>query len=154
MDFDEGQTVTLVSCFVCHVKAKGSQSLRPQSSSSGDSFQVPYKVATMSDLVKQTTGDDEDELETGGEPIPLPHVSTPILEKVIAFCTHYKTKEEMTPIETPLKSNRLEEMVQPWYVEFIKVERSVLFALVAAANFMDIKVSDFLCSYPPATKVS
>lgn len=117
-----------------------------QSSSSGDSFQVPYNVATMSDLVKQTTGDDEDELETGGEPIPLPNVTTPILEKVIAYCTHYQTVEAMQTIETPLNSNRIEEMVQPWYVDFIHVEKSVLFDLVAAANFMDIKpLLDLTC---------
>lgn len=71
--------------------------------------------------------------------IPLPNVSAFILSKVIEYCKHYQQVEVMTPIVTPLKSSKLDELVQSWYVEYIKVERTVLFDLVAAANFMDIK---------------
>jgi Skp1 family, dimerisation domain len=30
-------------------------------------------------------------------------------------------------------------MVQPWYAEFVKIDRELLFDLVAAANYMNIK---------------
>lgn len=52
----------------------------------------------------------------------------------------------MTNITTPLKSNRIEEIVQEWYAEFVDVEQMMLFELVTAANFMDIKqLLDLTC---------
>lgn len=100
----------------------------------------------MSNLVNETFDDNEDEDESD-EPkqVPLPNVSTPILEKVIDYCKHYQ-EEPMTPIQTPLKSSKLEDLVQSWYADFVKVDKNVLFDLVAAANFMDIKpLLDLTC---------
>jgi S-phase kinase-associated protein 1 len=115
-------------------------------SKEGKEFVVPISVAYLSNLVKETipeTNDDEDdenkpEGEKPMEEVPLPNVATEILEKVVAFCTNYK-KEEMTPIQTPLKSNKLDDLVQPWYCAFVKVDKNTMFDLVAAANYMDIK---------------
>jgi len=45
----------------------------------------------------------------------------------------------MTEITTPLKSEKLDELVQQWYSDFCNVENAMLFALVTAANYMDIK---------------
>lgn len=57
----------------------------------------------------------------------------------------------MTPITTPLKSNRINEIVQSWYANYISDivaavavaavadQHTLLFELVTAANFMDIK---------------
>lgn len=98
----------------------------------------------MSKLVEETIGDDDEEIEDDSE-VPLPNVSTPVLEKVLEYCKHYQ-EEPMTAIQTPLKSSKLEELVQPWYAEFVKVPRALLFDLVAAANFMDIKsLLDLTC---------
>lgn len=104
------------------------------------------QVARMSKLVEETIGEDGDEDDDEEEmEVPLPNVSTPVLEKVLEFCKHHQ-EEPMTPIQTPLKSSKLEELVQPWYAEFVKVPRALLFDLVAAANFMDIKaLLDLTC---------
>jgi hypothetical protein len=52
----------------------------------------------------------------------------------------------VTPITTPLKSNRIEEIVQEWYANFVNVDQTLLFELVTAANFMDIKaLLDLTC---------
>lgn len=111
-------------------------------------YEVPRKVAIMSNLVNETLGDDDDDGEGEGAAnpeIPLPNVSADVLGKVIEFCKHYQ-EDELRPIQTPLKSNRLEEIVQEWYVEFVKIDRNLLFDLVAAANFMDIKpLLDLTC---------
>jgi len=90
--------------------------------------------------------DQEEDDDSGKmEPIPLPNVTSKVLEKVIAFCTHYR-EDEMTPIQTPLKSNQLDQLVQEWYADFVKVDKDLLFSLVAAANFMDIKqLLDLTC---------
>jgi S-phase kinase-associated protein 1 len=99
----------------------------------------------MSQLVAETLegdeGDDSDEVKD----IPLPNVSASVLQKVIEFCKHYQ-EEAMTAIQTPLKSSKLEELVQQWYADFVKIEKNMLFDLVAAANFMDIKpLLDLTC---------
>lgn len=93
----------------------------------------------MSSLVATTIDDDdEDDDEDNVREIPLPNVKNAVLIKVIEYCTHYK-EEAMNPIKTPLQSSKLEELVQAWYVNFVKVEKDFLFELVTAANFMDIK---------------
>ena len=52
----------------------------------------------------------------------------------------------VTQITTPLKSSKIEEIVQEWYAEFVKVDQRMLFELVTAANFMDIKaLLDITC---------
>jgi hypothetical protein len=53
---------------------------------------------------------------------------------------------KVTPITTPLKSMKLDEIVQQWYADFVEVDQVMLFELVTAANFMDIKsLLDLTC---------
>lgn len=97
----------------------------------------------MSNIVKETVEDDSDD---DVQEIPLPNVKATVLAKVIEYCTYYQTKEPMTQITTPLKSSKIEEVVQQWYADFVKVEQVLLFELVTAANFMDIKpLLDLTC---------
>lgn len=112
-------------------------------SKEGDAFPVPVEVAKMSELVSQMIDDEtEDELPE----IPLPNVKASILQKVIEFCTQYK-KEPMQDIEKPLKSSVMAEVVQKWYADFVSVEQPVLFELILAANYMDIKpLLDLTCA--------
>jgi S-phase kinase-associated protein 1 len=62
---------------------------------------------------------------------------------------HHKYAKKVTPITTPLKSNRIHEIVQSWYANYIAdilVDQTLLFELVTAANFMDIKsLLDLTC---------
>lgn len=96
----------------------------------------------MSQLVSETfDGDDDDDKsdpEKVTKDIPLPNVSSEVLEKIIEFMQHYQN-EQMTPIEPPFKSEHLDDLVQKWYADFVDVDRELLFDMVAAANFMDIK---------------
>ena len=113
-------------------------------SKEGDVYDVPIAVAKMSTLVATTIDDDAEDDDEIRE-IPLPNVKDAVLTKVIEYCTHYKD-EPMTPIQTPLKSSKIEDLVQPWYANFVKVEQALLFELVTAANFMDIKpLLDLTC---------
>jgi len=112
-------------------------------SQEGDNFQVEKKVAMMSELVKTMIPDDEDE---EAQEIPLPNVKTQILAKVLEFCKHY-SEESMNEIEKPLKSANMNEVVQEWYANFVDVEQEVLFELILAANYMDIKpLLDLTCA--------
>lgn len=118
-----------------------------QISKEGESFTVDVSVAKMSKLVESTIDedDDDDDDEEQGQEIQLPNVKAVVLAKVIEYCEHYKL-EEMTPITTPLKSSKIEDLVQTWYADYVKLEQVLLFELVTAANFMDIKpLLDLTC---------
>ena len=113
-------------------------------SQEGEQFNVPVDIAKMSELVK--TMFDTDQPEDEVQEIPLPNVKTSILSKVIEFLSHYKG-EPMTEIEKPLKSSNMNEVVQEWYADFVNVEQEILFELILAANFMDIKpLLDLTCA--------
>uniref|UniRef100_A0A6S9ADC6 S-phase kinase-associated protein 1 n=1 Tax=Ditylum brightwellii TaxID=49249 RepID=A0A6S9ADC6_9STRA len=112
-------------------------------SKEGDSYEVPVAVAKMSELVKTMIEEDDDDEVTE---IPLPNVKAAVLAKVIEFCTHHRT-EPMTEIEKPLKSAVMAEVVQKWYADFVNVEQVLLFELILAANYMDIKpLLDLTCA--------
>jgi S-phase kinase-associated protein 1 len=113
-------------------------------SQEGESFEVPLEVIKMSELVN--TMIDEDFDEDDAQDIPLPNVKAEILAKVIEFINHYST-EKMTEIEKPLKSANMHEVVQEWYAAFVNVDQEVLFELILAANYMDIKpLLDLTCA--------
>lgn len=106
---------------------------------------MPVQVAKMSELVKTMMDEEEDGDENVAE-IPLPNVKATVLAKVIEFCTHHQT-EPMTEIEKPLKSAIMAEVVQRWYADFVNVEQVLLFELILAANYMDIKpLLDLTCA--------
>ncbi|OEU09899.1 Skp1-like protein [Fragilariopsis cylindrus CCMP1102] len=125
-------------------------------SKEGDKFPVPITVSNMSELVKSMMDDkddddddDDDEDDDGKEKIteiPLPNVKSEVLKKVIEFCEHHLA-EPMTEIEKPLKSQNMADVVQKWYADFVDLEQVLLFELILAANYMDIKpLLDLTCA--------
>jgi S-phase kinase-associated protein 1 len=116
-----------------------------QVSKDGDQFPVPYAVARMSELVKSMMDEDAEE-EGESIEIPLPNVKSQVLRKVIEFCEHH-LQEPMTEIEKPLKSQNMVDVVQKWYADFVDLEQVLLFELILAANYMDIKpLLDLTCA--------
>jgi len=114
-------------------------------SKEGETFEVPLAVARMSELVK-TMIDDEAEDDDESPDIPLPNVKADVLKKVIEFCKHHR-EEAMNDIEKPLKSANISDVVQKWYADFVNVEQVLLFELILAANYMDIKpLLDLACA--------
>jgi len=97
----------------------------------------------MSVLVKEMLSDDDEE-ET--PEIPLPNVQKEILEKVIEFCTHH-VNDPMQDIEKPLKSQNMFEVVSEWDANYIEVDQATLFAIILAANYLDIpSLLDISCA--------
>eukprot|EP00587_Corethron_hystrix_P012862 CAMPEP_0113308348 /NCGR_PEP_ID=MMETSP0010_2-20120614/6818_1 /TAXON_ID=216773 ORGANISM="Corethron hystrix, Strain 308" /NCGR_SAMPLE_ID=MMETSP0010_2 /ASSEMBLY_ACC=CAM_ASM_000155 /LENGTH=164 /DNA_ID=CAMNT_0000163363 /DNA_START=194 /DNA_END=685 /DNA_ORIENTATION=+ /assembly_acc=CAM_ASM_000155 len=114
-------------------------------SKEGETFEVPLAVARMSELVK-TMIDDEADDDDESPDIPLPNVKADVLKKVIEFCKHHR-EETMNDIEKPLKSANMSDVVQKWYADFVNVEQVLLFELILAANYMDIKpLLDLTCA--------
>jgi hypothetical protein len=66
-------------------------------------FQLPADAAQISDLVKDSLGDSDDEV------IEILRVSSDCLEKVVEFLQHYK-EEKMKEIPTPLGGSSFNEV--------------------------------------------
>eukprot|EP00608_Synchroma_pusillum_P012656 CAMPEP_0198419510 /NCGR_PEP_ID=MMETSP1452-20131203/256_1 /TAXON_ID=1181717 /ORGANISM="Synchroma pusillum, Strain CCMP3072" /LENGTH=185 /DNA_ID=CAMNT_0044139641 /DNA_START=95 /DNA_END=652 /DNA_ORIENTATION=+ len=105
-------------------------------SQEGEAFNVTLALASMSDLVKTMVDEEQDEDEA--QEIPLPNVKSAVLAKILEFCRHM-AEEPMQEVEKPLKSTNMHEIVQPWYADYVDVEQDMLFELIFAANYMDIK---------------
>jgi len=67
------------------------------------------------------------------EPIPLPNVQKRVLEKVIAYCEHHKNDA------APPEGVAADEPIVVWDEEFCKMDMSLLFELILAANYLDIR---------------
>ncbi|CAE7277227.1 fpaB-1 [Symbiodinium pilosum] len=111
-------------------------------SSQGEIFEVEPEVATMSTLIKNMVEDSGTD-----EEIPLPNVKTAILSKVIDYCKYHKDNPP-EEIQKPLKSTNLVECgVSEWDSEYVNIEQEVLFELILAANYLDIKsLLDLTCA--------
>lgn len=112
-------------------------------STDGDRFEVDVRVATQSELVKTLLADESDEPQE----VPLPNVNSKVLAKVIEFCKHHQDTP-MKELPKPLPSNDLKDCVDEWDAEFIAVDdRELLFELILATNYMDIKsLLDLACA--------
>jgi len=106
-----------------------------------EAFPVPRKVALMSELVKTMVEGDKEEKE-----IPLPNVKSAVLKKVVDYM-NYHTDNPAKEIEKPLKSANMHEVVTKWDADYVDVDQELLFELILAANYMDIKpLLDLTCA--------
>lgn len=104
-------------------------------------FPVPRKMAVLSELVKTMAEGDSEEKE-----IPLPNVKTDVLTKIVDYMK-YHADSPAKEIEKPLKSANMSEVVCQWDASFIDVDQELLFELILAANYMDIKpLLDLTCA--------
>ena len=102
-------------------------------SSDGEKFQITEKAARRSQLIKGIIDDYPDDPE-----VPLHNVKSSILQRIISFMEYYKDSEPKE-IEKPLPSNNFNECVDAWDFQFIDLEIEVIFEIIFAANYMDIK---------------
>lgn len=78
--------------------------------------------------------------------IPLPNVKADVLRKVVQYMK-YHTDNPSKEIEKPLKSANMSEVVSQWDADFVDVDQELLFELILAANYMDIKpLLDLTCA--------
>lgn len=92
----------------------------------------------ISDMVVASGSDGE---------VPVPNVKTEVLGKVLEYCQYHKgTLPQVIP--KPLKSaNLIECGVDGFDCKYIDVEQDLIFALIQAANYLDIKgLLDLACA--------
>lgn len=88
-------------------------------SSDGEIFEVEETVAKQSETIKYLIN-----FHCAGTGIPLPHVSGKILSKVIKYC------EKHAEFESSSNYNSVDDALQTWDSDFVKVDQDVLFELI------------------------
>jgi S-phase kinase-associated protein 1 len=106
-------------------------------SKDGKSYTVERKHAFISNLIK--TGLENDDK---ADEFPVPGVTSAVLEKVVEYLSHHKGTEPPI-IEKPLRSKVMRDVCSDkWdaeYIDRIGETRQLLYDLILAANYMDIK---------------
>ncbi len=97
----------------------------------GETVEVDVDIASI--LVKGIIDDPD-----VGDEIPLPQIKRSILDKIIEYCTYIHSNQP-PEIEKPLRSAQLSDCVSQWYADFVNVDQEILFELILAANFLNIK---------------
>jgi S-phase kinase-associated protein 1 len=102
-------------------------------SSDGVDITVDRDIADRSLLIKNMLSD----LGDPGEPIPIPNVNESVLKKVIEWCTHHRSDAPSTGEEDD--NRRKTTDIDEWDQKFMQVDQEMLFEIILAANFLDIK---------------
>lgn len=116
----------------------------------GERFTVERKIAERSLLLKNylndmhdtnlqgDNSDTEDEDEEDDEEIvmPVPNVRSSVLQKVIEWAEHHK--DSNFPDEDD-DDSRKSAPVDAWDREFLKVDQEMLYEIILAANYLNIK---------------
>lgn len=102
--------------------------------SDNEHFTVDRDVAERSVLIKQMI---EDIGETD-QPIPLPNVSSSVLTKVLEYCSHHR-HDPPVPADDTDEMRRRATDISEWDAKFIQVDQEMLFEIILAANYLDIK---------------
>mgnify|MGYP002721901792 FL=1 len=115
--------------------------------SDNEHFTVDRDVAERSVLIKQMI---EDIGETD-QPIPLPNVSSSVLTKVrganaggteltqvLEYCSHHRNDPPVPADDTDEMRRRATD-ISEWDAKFIQVDQEMLFEIILAANYLDIK---------------
>ncbi|KAJ1879214.1 hypothetical protein H4R99_002445 [Coemansia sp. RSA 1722] len=103
-------------------------------SSDGTTFEVERSVAIQSVLIKNLLED----LGESDSPIPLPNVTAKVLEKIIEYCKYHMDDPPFLVDEYDETPKRSDDII-PWDEKFITVDQELLFEILLASNYMDIK---------------
>jgi len=103
-------------------------------SSDGATLTVDKEVAERSVLIKNML-EDVGEVE---DAIPIPNVNEAVLRKVIEWCEHHKG-DSPTTNDDESDSRKRSTDIEEWDQKFMQVDQEMLFEIILAANYLDIK---------------
>merc|ERR1712098_290276 len=129
LDDDEADELTLISS---KEEENGGQNAAK--------FSISRKAALMCNLVKNITEGDKTAGVDEGDEIEIKKVYGPVLSLFVDYLKHHDGKVP-AEITKPIRSVLMTKVVEdPWDAEFInKQTKEVIFQIILAANYMDIK---------------
>jgi len=95
---------------------------------------VDKAVAERSVLIKNML-EDVGEVD---EAIPIPNVNEAVLKKVIEWCEHHKD-DSPSSNDDDSDSRKRSTDIEEWDQKFMQVDQEMLFEIILAANYLDIK---------------
>ncbi|KAK4985056.1 hypothetical protein LTR66_008289 [Elasticomyces elasticus] len=104
-------------------------------SSDGVNMTTEREVIERSVLIKNMIDDLGD---PGQEPIPIMNVSEPVLRKVLEWCEHHR-KDPPASNDDDADNRKKSTDIEEWDQKFMQVDQEMLFEIILAANYMDIK---------------
>jgi len=99
-------------------------------------IKIDREVAERSILIKNMVSDLGEEATS--EPIPIPNVNEAVLKKVIEWCEHHRN-DPPTVNEDDSDSRKKATDIEEWDQKFMQVDQEMLFEIILAANYLDIK---------------
>jgi len=104
---------------------------------SSDQVEIPVEkeVAERSILIKNML---EDVGEISDQAIPIPNVNEAVLRKVIEWCEHHKG-DPIPVADEDSDSRKKSTDIEEWDQKFMQVDQEMLFEIILAANYLDIK---------------
>ncbi|CCJ30542.1 unnamed protein product [Pneumocystis jirovecii] len=95
-------------------------------------------VAERSILIKNML-EDVGELDM---PIPLPNVTSSVLKKVLEWCEHHKGDPPFSAdddLDLSVHRSKKSTEIDEWDQKFMQVDQEMLFEIILASNYLDIK---------------
>ncbi|KAK3302266.1 Skp1 family, dimerization domain-containing protein [Chaetomium strumarium] len=105
-------------------------------SNEGTNIEVDRVVAERSMLIKNLIEDLMD--EALNNPIPIPNVNDPVLRKVLEWCEHHRNDAVQTADDDNDNRKKTTD-IDEWDSKFMQVDQEMLFEIILAANYLDIK---------------
>ncbi|KAB5570045.1 Skp1 family, dimerization domain-containing protein [Coniochaeta sp. 2T2.1] len=105
-------------------------------SNDGVHIEVDRVVAERSVLIRnmiEDLGDDQ-----MSQPIPIMNVNEAVLKKVIEWCEHHRN-DPIQPADEEADTRKKTTDIEEWDQKFMQVDQEMLFEIILAANYMDIK---------------
>ena len=103
-------------------------------SSDGEKIETSAKAAMRSTLIKDSIQDCRDDIIE----FTANNVKGNILKKIVEYLEHYKDTEPKE-IERPLPSQNFKECVDEFDFNFTEIDLDMLFEIILASNYLDIK---------------
>ncbi|KAL5612827.1 hypothetical protein BROUX41_004092 [Berkeleyomyces rouxiae] len=107
---------------------------------SNDNFlqEVDRDVINRSVLIKNMLEDIGDLSLSKDNPIPIPNVNDAVLKKVIEWCEHHRNDPATNPDDDDLARKKTTD-IEEWDQKFMQVDQEMLFEIILASNYLDIK---------------
>lgn len=105
-------------------------------SNDGVSISIDRAVAERSMLIKNMMEDLGD--EASNQAVPIPNVNEQVLKKVIEWCEHHRN-DPVTTQDDDSDSRKKTTDIEEWDQKFMQVDQEMLFEIILASNYLDIK---------------